>query len=84
MKYVGIENYTEILASAELVKILWNTLFLVVVLVFFNFCLPYVYSFILGHLVTRFTFFFFFFLFLPSTISLAVASILFLLIYNFT
>ena len=47
-----------------------------------NFVLPYIYSFILGHLVHKWSAFYRSALFLPSTLSLAVASILFLWIYN--
>ena len=48
----------------------------------FNFVLPYLYSFILGHLLQRGKMFYRSVLFLPATLSLAVASILFLWIYN--
>ena len=82
MKFVGGANYQNIFTSAELVKILWNTLFLVLVLLILNFLLPYIYSYILGHLITRFNFFYRSALFLPSCISLAVASIIFLWFYN--
>lgn len=82
MKFVGIENFTELLASAELLKILLNTVLFVVIMLVLNFVLPYIYSFVLGHLVHRWNAFYRSALFLPSTLSLAVASILFLWIYN--
>lgn len=82
MKYVGLENFSVILASPELWKILLNTLLFVVIMLVLNFVLPYIYSFILGHVVTRWSSFYRSALFLPSTLSLAVASILFLWIYN--
>lgn len=82
MKFVGVENFTELLASAELLKILLNTVLFVAIMLVFNFVLPYIYSFVLGHLVHRWNAFYRSALFLPSTLSLAVASILFLWIYN--
>ena len=82
MKYVGLENFSTIFASPELWKILLNTVLFVVIMLVLNFVLPYIYSFILGHVVTCWSSFYRSALFLPSTLSLAVASILFLWIYN--
>ena len=82
MKFVGVENFSVIFASPELWKILLNTVLFVVIMLVLNFVLPYIYSFILGHVVTRWSSFYRSALFLPSTLSLAVASILFLWIYN--
>ena len=82
MKFVGAENFSVICASPELWKILLNTVLFVVIMLVLNFVLPYIYSFILGHVVTRWSSFYRSALFLPSTLSLAVASILFLWIYN--
>ena len=42
MKFVGIENFTELLASAELLKILLNTVLFVVIMLVLNFVLPYI------------------------------------------
>lgn len=81
-KYVGLENFTAILSSPELIKILINTVLFVLIMLVLNFVLPYLYSFVLGHLVHKWTAFYRSALFLPSTLSLAVASILFLWIYN--
>ena len=82
MKFVGAENFSVIFASPALWKILLNTVLFVVIMLVLNFVLPYIYSFILGHVVTRWSSFYRSALFLPSTLSLAVASILFLWIYN--
>ena len=82
MKFVGAENFSVIFASPELWKILLNTVLFVVIMLVLNFVLPYIYSFILGHVVKRWSSFYRSALFLPSTLSLAVASILFLWIYN--
>lgn len=84
MKYVGGQNYQEIFASTEFAKILGNTFTLAGFLLIFNFLLPYVFSFVLAYLVQneKLKTFYRSALFLPSTISLAVASIIFLWMYN--
>lgn len=82
MKFVGLQNYLQVLSSAELIKILINTAIYIAVLVVVNFLLPYILSFIMAHRLNRLSFFYRSALFIPSTISLAVASILFLWIFN--
>lgn len=82
MTFVGIENYTAVLGSEELIKILANTVVFVTIMLVLNFVLPYLFSFVLGHLIERGKGFYRSTLFMPATLSLAVASILFLWIYN--
>ena len=82
MSFVGLENYTAVLSSPELIKIIINTVLFVAIMLVLNFVLPYLYSFVLGHLVHKFSGFYRGALFLPATLALAVASILFLWIYN--
>ena len=82
MTFVGIENYTAVLGSEELLKILANTVVFVAIMLVLNFVLPYLFSFVLGHLIERGKGFYRSTLFMPATLSLAVASILFLWIYN--
>ena len=82
MTFVGIENYTDVLGSEELIKILANTVVFVAIMLVLNFVLPYLFSFVLGHLIERGKGFYRSTLFMPATLSLAVASILFLWIYN--
>lgn len=82
MTFVGIENYTAVLGSEELIKILANTVVFVAIMLVLNFVLPYLFSFMLGHLIERGKGFYRSTLFMPATLSLAVASILFLWIYN--
>lgn len=82
MTFVGIENYTAVLGSEELIKILANTVVFVAIMLLLNFVLPYLFSFVLGHLIERGKGFYRSTLFMPATLSLAVASILFLWIYN--
>lgn len=82
MKYVGLKNFTDILSSPELIKIMINTVLYVGFMLVLIFVLPYFYSYILGHLIKKWSNFYRSALFLPATLSLAVASILFLWIYN--
>lgn len=82
MTFVGIENYTAVMGSEELIKILANTVVFVAIMLVLNFVLPYLFSFVLGHLIERGKGFYRSTLFMPATLSLAVASILFLWIYN--
>lgn len=82
MKFVGLQNYLQVLTSGELLKILINTALYILVLVVVNFLLPYIMSFIIAHRLNHFSFFYRSALFIPSTVSLAVASILFLWIFN--
>lgn len=82
MKFVGLDNYISVLGSEELIKILVNTVVFVAIMLVLNFVLPYLFSFVLGHLIERGKGFYRSALFMPATLSLAVASILFLWIYN--
>lgn len=82
MKFVGLDNYVSVLGSEELIKILVNTVVFVAIMLVLNFVLPYLFSFVLGHLIKRGKGFYRSALFMPATLSLAVASILFLGIYN--
>lgn len=82
MKFVGLDNYVSVLGSEELIKILVNTVVFVAIMLVLNFVLPYLFSFVLGYLIERGKGFYRSALFMPATLSLAVASILFLWIYN--
>lgn len=82
MNFVGLDNYVSVLGSEELIKILVNTVVFVAIMLVLNFVLPYLFSFVLGHLIKRGKGFYRSALFMPATLSLAVASILFLWIYN--
>lgn len=82
MNFVGLDNYVSVLGSEELIKILVNTVVFVAIMLVLNFVLPYLFSFVLGHLIEHGKGFYRSALFMPATLSLAVASILFLWIYN--
>lgn len=80
--FVGSANFTYILTSPEFLRVLGNTLLYLIILLILNFVLPYIFSYIMGHLMTDWGGFYRSAFFIPSTISLTVASILFLWIYN--
>lgn len=82
MKFVGLDNFIAIAVSPDLPKVLANTLLYIIVLLVLNFALPYLFSFVLAQCMARGSFFYRAALFVPSTISLAVASILFLWVFN--
>ncbi|MBU2699655.1 sn-glycerol 3-phosphate transport system permease protein [Sporomusaceae bacterium BoRhaA] len=82
MKFVGLQNYQQLCSGTELSKVLFNTLLYVFILIILNFILPYLLSFIMAHGMTSCNFFYRSALFIPSTLSLAVASIIFLWILN--
>lgn len=82
IKFVGINNYLAVVQSPEFFQVIINTILFIVFLLIFNFVLPYGYSFILAYMVKKGQTIYRSLLFLPSLLSLAVASILFLWIYN--
>lgn len=80
--WVGLANYQEILGSRELWMGLWNTGIYVVILLVLNLAIPYVCAFILSRLIPGGQAFYKAAIFLPSVLSLAVASVIFLWIFN--
>ena len=82
MKFVGLDNYINVFTGNEFFKILINTALYIICLLVLNFLLPYIYSFVLGHIVQRYTLFYRSVLFVPSNLSLSVAAIIFLWLYN--
>lgn len=80
--WVGWANYQEILASRELWIGLWNTGVYILLLLALNLAIPYVCAFILSRLIPRRQAFYKAAIFLPSVLSLAVASVIFLWIFN--
>lgn len=81
-KWVGLANYQEIIGSRELWVGLWNTGVYVVLLLILNLAIPYVCAFILSRLIPNRQAFYKAAIFLPSVLSLAVASVIFLWIFN--
>lgn len=81
-KFVGIRNYIVIIQSPEFYQVVGNTILFIVFLLVFNFILPYFYSYMIAHMLKYGKTIYRSLLFLPSLLSLAVASIIFLWIYN--
>lgn len=82
IKFVGLNNYIAVLSSHELYQVAVNTVIFIVFLLIFNFLLPYLYAYILAYMLKKGQLVYRSILYLPSLLSLAVASIIFLWIYN--
>ncbi len=81
-RFVGLGNYINILKDTNFIKAFANTWLYVLLMMAFCFVLPYLFSYILGKLVTKGTQLYRAMLFFPSLLSLAVASIVFLWLFN--
>lgn len=80
--WVGGDNYREVLRSRELAVAALNTVWYVLLLLVANLVLPYGCAYVLAHVVRRGQNFYKCAIFLPSVLSLAVASVIFLWIFN--
>lgn len=81
-KFVGIKNYAQVFSSAEFRQALFNTMGYVALLLITCFVLPYFVSFLLGLVVKKGSKAYRSILFFPSLLSLAVASTVFVWIFN--
>lgn len=81
-EFVGFDNYIAVFTDPNTWKILGNTLCYIVILLIFNFVMPYILSFILSVIVRKGKGFYKAVFFLPSVISLVVGSILYTWILN--
>lgn len=81
-EFVGLRNYTTVLQSQEFWQAIMNTMGYVGILLLTCFILPYFVSFVLGHVVKRGSKVYRSILFFPSLLSLAVASTVFVWIFN--
>lgn len=81
-KFVGFQNYIELLGDPMTYKIIGNTVFYILILLVINFAAPYVLSFILSVVIKKGRNFYKGVIFLPSVISLVVGSILYVWILN--
>ncbi|MDO5146668.1 MAG: sugar ABC transporter permease [Eubacteriales bacterium] len=81
-EFVGLANYVSVLSDPNTWKIFGNTLLYIVILLVFNFIVPYVLSFILSNIVKKGHGFYKSAFFLPSVISLVVGSMLYVWILN--
>lgn len=81
-KFVGFENYVHVLTDPNFLKIAVNTFLYIAILLVINFVVPYIFAFVIGIVLKKWTSFYKGFLFLPAFISLVVGSILFTWILN--
>lgn len=57
-RFVGFENYIDVLSEPDTYQVLGNTLFYIVILVIFNFVFPYIFAYVLHFLIPKFKDFF--------------------------
>lgn len=81
-KFVMLDNYTGILADPVIYKSLGNTFLYIIFLGIFNFILPYIFAYALALLISKLKNFYRAMIFFPSIISLVVASLIFLWLFN--
>ncbi|WP_130891776.1 MULTISPECIES: carbohydrate ABC transporter permease [Fusobacterium] len=81
-KFVLLDNYTSILTDSVIYKSLGNTFLYIIFLGIFNFILPYIFAYALALLISRLKSFYRAMIFFPSIISLVVASLVFLWLFN--
>ncbi|MGB9860702.1 MAG: carbohydrate ABC transporter permease, partial [Moorellaceae bacterium] len=81
-RWVGLANYAEILVSREFWLAFWHTLEYILILLMLNLALPYIAAYLLARLAGKGKYFYQTMIFLPSVLSLAVATVIFLWLYN--
>lgn len=81
-RFVGLKNYTGLLADSDFLKALGNTGIYILLLLLMIFVLPYAVAYILGQLMKRGARFYRAVLFFPSLLSFVVASVIFNWILN--
>ena len=81
-KFVMLDNYTGILADPVIYKSLGNTFLYIIFLGIFNFILPYIFAYALALIISKFKSFYRAMIFFQSIISLVVASLIFLWLFN--
>lgn len=79
---VGFKNYLDVLTDPTTVKLLKNTSLYIVILVFFNFAIPYLMAFLNTFVMKRGKNIYKTLLFVPSLISLVVGAIVLQWIFN--
>lgn len=81
-KFVGFENYINVFQDPGFLKALGNTGLYVLLMMIFCFVAPYFYSYIIGKLITKGEKIYRALMFFPSLLSLAVAAIVFMWLFN--
>lgn len=81
-KFVGFDNYIDVLSDGDTYQVLGNTLVYIIILVILNFLIPYIFAFALHFIIPKFKGFFKSAFFIPSFISMVVGSIIYNWILN--
>ena len=81
-KFVGFDNYKNVFSDPGFLKALGNTGLYVLLMMVFCFVAPYFYSYVMGKLITRGANLYRALMFFPSLLSLAVAAIVFMWLFN--
>lgn len=81
-KFVGLDNYTSVFQDPGFLKALGNTGLYVLLMMLFCFAAPYFYSYVMGKLITKGAKIYRALMFFPSLLSLAVAAIVFMWLFN--
>ncbi|MFT8390002.1 MAG: sugar ABC transporter permease [Sporolactobacillus sp.] len=81
-QFVGLQNYISIVQDPNTLKIVGNTFLYLIILLLFNWLVPYILSFVLEHVIQKGKKTYKKLLFLPSIISLVVGSMLYVWILN--
>lgn len=76
--FVGFKNYLQIFTDPEFPLLLRNTFIYVIIMMVFNFIIPYLIAYVLARLIKNAAHFYRSLLFFPSLLSLAVAAIVFM------
>lgn len=80
--FVGFDNYINVLQEPAFLKALGNTGLYVVLMMAFCFVVPYFFSYIMGKLISKGDKVYRALMFFPSLLSLAVAAIVFMWLFN--
>ncbi|XJZ27764.1 carbohydrate ABC transporter permease [Bacillota bacterium Lsc_1132] len=81
-KFVGLQNYVDVLSDSKSYKVFGNTFIYIAILLVLNCIVPYIFAFVIDTVLKRFNSFYKGALFLPAFISLVVGSILFTWLLN--
>lgn len=81
-QYVGLDNYSYLMNSQEFWKSVWNTLLYTVLLLLFLLVLPFFVAYAVTQVRDRLQSFYKSAIFVPTVLSLAVSSIIFLWLLN--
>lgn len=81
-RFVGFDNYIDVMTDSDTYQVLGNTLVYIVILVILNFVIPYIFAFVLHFIIPKFKDFFKSAFFIPSFISMVVGSIIYNWILN--